>query len=155
MTTMALLEFASRSFLAKVHLKKNPEVEKLDGNRTRIQPHLGIHACSAKPEAMPPHEGEPRQLKIKRRESSAVECACGFSLRSTIAGCETALTHLASPSWRHLSAHLSRQGREDARVGFAQVAREIVVRETRPRVTLPISVDQIRQILPIFQPTKF
>ena len=29
--TVALIEFASRSLPVKVHLKKNPEVEKLDG----------------------------------------------------------------------------------------------------------------------------
>ena len=31
--TVSLIEFASRSFSVKVHLKKNPEAEKLDGNR--------------------------------------------------------------------------------------------------------------------------
>ena len=31
--TVSLIEFASRSFFVKVHLKKNPEAEKLDGNR--------------------------------------------------------------------------------------------------------------------------
>ena len=31
--TVALIKFASRSLLAKVHRKKNPEVEKLDGNQ--------------------------------------------------------------------------------------------------------------------------
>ena len=31
--TVALIKFASRSLIAKVHRKKNPEVEKLDGNQ--------------------------------------------------------------------------------------------------------------------------
>ena len=35
--TVALTEFASRSLLVKVHLKKNLEAEKLDGNRYRIK----------------------------------------------------------------------------------------------------------------------
>jgi hypothetical protein len=30
-TTVALIEFASRSLPAKLHLKKNPEAKKLDG----------------------------------------------------------------------------------------------------------------------------
>ena len=37
MHTVVLTKFASRSFLVKVHLKKNPEAEKLDGNRYRIK----------------------------------------------------------------------------------------------------------------------
>jgi hypothetical protein len=35
--TVALTEFPSRSLLVKVHLKKNPESEKLDGNIYRIK----------------------------------------------------------------------------------------------------------------------
>ena len=35
--TVALTEFASKSLLVKVHLKKNPEAEKLDGNRYQIK----------------------------------------------------------------------------------------------------------------------
>ena len=31
--TVSLIKFDSRSFSVKVHLKKNPEAEKLDGNR--------------------------------------------------------------------------------------------------------------------------
>ena len=31
--TVALIEFASSSLRVKVHLKKNPEAEKLDGSR--------------------------------------------------------------------------------------------------------------------------
>ena len=31
--TVALIKFAIRNFPVKVHLKKNPEAEKLDGNR--------------------------------------------------------------------------------------------------------------------------
>ena len=37
MNTVALTELASRSLLVKVHLKKNPEAEKLDGNRYKIK----------------------------------------------------------------------------------------------------------------------
>ena len=37
---VALTEFASRSLLLKVHLKKNPKAEKLDGNRYRIKFHI-------------------------------------------------------------------------------------------------------------------
>ena len=36
-STVALIEFASRSLLTKVHSKKNPEAEKLDGNRYRMK----------------------------------------------------------------------------------------------------------------------
>ena len=32
-TTVALIKFASSSLPVKVHLEKNPEAEKLDGNR--------------------------------------------------------------------------------------------------------------------------
>ena len=31
--TVSLIKFASRSFPVKVHLKKNPDAEKLDGDR--------------------------------------------------------------------------------------------------------------------------
>ena len=33
LATVAMTEFASKSLPVKAHLKKNPEVEKLDGNR--------------------------------------------------------------------------------------------------------------------------
>jgi hypothetical protein len=39
--TVALTKFASITLLVKVHLKKNPEAEKLDGNRYRIKFPIG------------------------------------------------------------------------------------------------------------------
>jgi hypothetical protein len=106
MHTVALTEFASRSLLVKVHLKKNPEAEKLDGNRYQIKFPIDYRrvffGCSF-------FSGCTFTGKLQVATSTIQFCLWGLPIQAFLGPSWGKVLNLSEFIWEYLHVHLQKK----------------------------------------------